>query len=481
MTRTACRCGVGRAVTAALVLTAAPMTAQAPAPYGASRGTPNVELESHVRLGPRFTTGDIEIEQELSRPFVYVSRWTIGGVDVFDLGSPGEPERIWSWRIENPELHTGAGGTDGKYLKLDGRYYYVQGLQWQQGSPDADLGAVVFDVTDLPDGSKVREMGRIRAADTPGGFHNIYAYKHSDGRVLLFTTVNGSHANIYDMELFLNGAPEHGLIGRLQVPENPCPSGGLSQTWHDFYIAYDPATGQDKFYGAAQPVGAYVFDISQPEAPELLTSIVCAHGVTRDHTIQVSPDGRWAIADGHLRYNPIRIYDLQPGLDGEVPYIDRPVGAWTANWRRHAHNQEMRWPYVFVANYLEGFQVFNMADPGNPYTVGSYQTYDGDEDAVFGGGSSFFTEVANGAFGLDVRNADGLVVVADFSTGLWTFRVEGFNGWNGHDYGLPNISSVQDWDNGPDGSRRREIISRAGPEAESRPADAASSKTGGRR
>lgn len=443
---------VAGALGAMAVLGALQLEAQAPAPYGASRGTDNVELVSHVRLGPYFTTGDIEIEQELSRPFVYVSRWTIGGVDAFDLSDPGHPELVWSWRIENPELHSGSGGTDGKYFKLNGRYYYVQGLQFDQGSPDADLGAVVFDVTGLPDGSKVREVGRIFDADTPGGFHNVFAYKHSEGRVLLFTTVPGSYANIYDMEAFLSGAPNQGLIARLDVPENPCPSGGLSQTWHDFYIAYEPASGQDRFYGAAQPVGAYVFDVTRPEEPELLTSIVCAHGVTRDHTIQVSPDGRWAIADGHLRYNPIRIYDLRSGLDDEFPYIDRPVGAWTANWRRHAHNQEMRWPYVFVANYLEGFQVFNMADPRNPYTVGSYQTYDGPQDLVFGQGRSFFTEVANGAFGVDVRNADGLVVVADFSTGFWAFRVEGFNGWNGNDYGMPNISSVQDWDNGPEGA-----------------------------
>lgn len=420
--------------------------AQAPWPEG-ERGSPNVQLVDHIELGRPFTTGDVEIEQELSRPYAYASRWTIGGVDVIDLSDPSEARIIHRWRIENPELHEGSGGTDGKYFELDDRYYYVQGVQFSQGTPDADLGAVVFDVTDLPD--RMEEVGRIRAPETPGGFHNLYAYRHSDGRVLLFTTATGPHANIYDMERFLAGDEDQGLVGRVRVPENPCPTRGLSEIWHDFYIAYHPASGQDRFYGSSQPVGAYVFDITDPARPELLTSIACAHGVTRDHTIQVSPDGRWAIADSHLRYNPIRIYDLNPGLRGEVQMIDRPVGAWTANWRTHAHNQEMRWPYVFVANYMEGFQIFNMRDPENPFTVGHYQTYDGGENLVFGGGSSFFTEVANGAFGLDVRNADGLIVVNDFTTGFWVFRLEGFDGWNGTDYGLPNISSVQDWDRGP--------------------------------
>jgi hypothetical protein len=27
--------------------------------------------------------------------------------------------------------------------------------------------------------------------------------------------------------------------------------------------------------------------------------------------------------------------------------------------------------------------------------------------------------------------------------------MDGFQGWNGEAWGMPNISSVQDWDNGP--------------------------------
>jgi hypothetical protein len=34
-------------------------------------------------------------------------------------------------------------------------------------------------------------------------------------------------------------------------------------------------------------------------------------------------------------------------------------------------------------------------------------------------------------------------------SGLWLFRLDGFKGWNGRDYGMPNISSVQDYDRGP--------------------------------
>jgi len=54
-----------------------------------------------------------------------------------------------------------------------------------------------------------------------------------------------------------------------------------------------------------------------------------------------------------------------------------------------------------------------------------------------------------GAFGVDVRNEDGLIVISDMTSGIWTFKMDGFSGWNGEWWGMPNISSVQDWDAPP--------------------------------
>jgi hypothetical protein len=103
------------------------------------------------------------------------------------------------------------------------------------------------------------------------------------------------------------------------------------------------------------------------------------------------------------------------------------------------HNHEIRWPYVFVSGYLDGLQIFSLMDPEDPVTVAYYDTYTGppskDRPAMF-----------NGAFGVDVRNADGLIVVSDMTTGFWAFRMEGFSGWNGADWGMPDISSAQKWD-----------------------------------
>ena len=121
------------------------------------------------------------------------------------MRDPAHPKLLVDWTIENPELHRGIGAMDGKYFKIGNRYYYAQSFQFFQGSPDADLGAVIFDVTGLPDPASVKVVARIRYPQAPGGFHNTFAYKHSDGRALYLATVGQTKAIIYDLAKVVRG------------------------------------------------------------------------------------------------------------------------------------------------------------------------------------------------------------------------------------------------------------------------------------
>ena len=412
------------------------------------QGSPNVRVLSHIPLGPNKTTSDIEIEQELSRPYAYVDRrLQPSGFDIINLRDPSRAYVMYSWRIENPELHQGSGSLAPAYLKSRGRYYLFNGFQFAASGPDNDLGAIVFDVTGLPDTSKVRDVARVRVPDTPGGFHETFAYKHSNGQALVFTTSGGGFAYVFDIDRVVAGGPDKGIVGRVKVPA----PGPLSSNWHDFYVGYDPATKQDRFYGAGG-AGYFVIDVTSLEDPKVLASVTGVAGISYAHTFTPTPDGRYAVAETELQYQPLRIFDLKPGLDGAVPNISRPIGAWHADWKNLAHNHEVRWPYVFVSAYEDGMYVFNMMDPTNPYTVGYYDTFDGGhakgEDRP---GSPFTWPIYQGAWGIDVRNADGLIVISDGMTGFWALKMDGFDGWNGHRWGVPNNSSAQDWDNGPDG------------------------------
>jgi hypothetical protein len=433
--------------------------------YAPEVGSSNVHIVSHVPLGWGLTIADIEIEQELSRPYVYVQRdFGPAGFNIISIKDPAKAKVIYSWTIEKPEIHTGRGGSDGHYFKYQSRYYYVQSFHFGLDGPDNEVGAIVFDVTGLPDTTKIKEVGRIRYPEGKGGFHTLFPYKHSDGRVILFTTARGGYARVYDMAKFLGGDANQGLIG--QVPGLDV--NGQLQAYHDYYVAYDPAARQDKFYGAG---GNFltVYDVSKPEDPKLLASVQGAAGInTLSHTFQATPDGRYGVSQTEYEPSPVRIWDLKPALDGPNHNITRPIGAWQGSWNLGSHNHEIRWPYVFVGSFEDGLQIFNMMDPTNPYTVGFYNTRAGSEfsgvDLRSGLKASDPAKVQagnifNGAWGVDVRNADGLIVISDFKTGFWAFKMDGFDGWNGHQWGMPNISSAQDWDNGPDGAPKVQKVS----------------------
>ena len=402
--------------------------------------TDNVEVLAHIQLNPPDTrsVSDVELEQDLDRPYAYVGRRLVHGFDIIDLSDPSDASVLYEWRIADAALHTGSGPMDGKLFVHDGRHYYVQSTQFGQGGPDADLGAVVVDVTGLPDTSTVREVARIRFPDAPGGFHNIFLYKHSDGRPLLLTTTRSTVAHVYDLARVVAGGD--GFVAEVPIPEGV---DGGGRGYHDMYAAYDPATGQDKFYGGGGG-GYHVFDISAPETPEHLFSITGIATVPWGHTFTPTPDGAFAVGEVEYQYSPLRIFDLRPGQSGETKVIDRSIGAWTADWKNLSHNHEVRWPLVFVSAYEDGLHVFDMSDPENPETVAYHDTYPGP-----GGLGGCLDGKCNGAFGVDVRNADGLIVISDSATGFWAFRMDGFDGWNGADHGVPDISSVQDWENGP--------------------------------
>ena len=65
------------------------------------QGSANVHVMSHVPLGRVFTVGDIEVEQELSRPYSYVPRLDgtnhSAGMNIISLKDPHNAKSIWNW------------------------------------------------------------------------------------------------------------------------------------------------------------------------------------------------------------------------------------------------------------------------------------------------------------------------------------------------------------------------------------------------
>src|SRR5690348_7106306 len=97
-----------------VIVMASPTAAQDRAP--GEQGSRNIKMVAHVPVGGWLRAADVEIEQELSRPYAYIAldeeaTYPNGsiptGIDFISLKNPSQARVMYSWRIEQPELHTG--------------------------------------------------------------------------------------------------------------------------------------------------------------------------------------------------------------------------------------------------------------------------------------------------------------------------------------------------------------------------------------
>lgn len=382
-----------------------------------ARGSRNIRVAGHLLIDGG--TAALAVEQAPDRPYAYLAtRGEQGGFVALDLTDIASPTSVALWPLAETE------GRDLTLFARQGRHYLVQATS---------SGAVVVDVTGMPDDSRLQEAARI---PEERGFRGLFAYRHSDGRALLLAT-GGGQVFVYDLAGVLNGTG--GLVTTFDTPEQ------LDATTSGFdvvFAGYEPDSGQDRLYGAGGG-GYYIYDFSDPAGVRLLVSISSA-AVQRGRAIAPTPDGRYVVTAAGYRTAPLRIFDLQAALDGDPPRIRTAVGAWTSDWRNDYTDLQVRWPFLFAAALENGVQVVNIHDPSNPYTDAYYRTTPGEPDAGL-------SAPPRGIFRVAVRNHDGLIVASDLDTGFWAFYLEAFSGWHGHAWGMPHMSGAQDWENGPDG------------------------------
>lgn len=313
-------------------------------------------------------------------------------------------------------------------FRHDGRSFLVG------ATTDGAAPGLVWDVTDP---SRPMEVTRMHAESQPEtGFVNVFAYRASGGQSWLFAAGGGA-IHVYAASDLAKGQADPAWT--IELPE-PVP--GLAYGFKDVYAAWHAQTETDRLY-AAGAGGYFVFDVTDMSTPTVVT-IVNSAAVQVGSSIVATPDGSHITTTAGYATAPLRIFDLRPALDGTVPRVRTAAGAWTATWQHNLDRHAVRWPFIFVAANEDGLQVVNMRNPFEPYTDAFFHTWQGPLPAT--------NQPSVGAQDVDVRNSDGLIAVVDLHTGLYLLRVEAFDGWDGRGWGLPNVSSVQNWTDGPVGA-----------------------------
>jgi len=380
---------------------------------GPDRSSRNVNLVAQTPLGGHNALRAVFFDQHPDRPLVYAAG--PGAWHIVDIRDESEP------RV----AHTSR--TDGStWTSMDGFRH--------AGSSYLVLGGSSLEVWDVSDPDRPEPAATLTRATGEGPLlSNVFAYRSGSGKSWLFAAT-GADILVYDMEAVLAG--QHEPRARIGLPE-PVPN--VDYGYHDAWAAYHSDSDSDRLY-ASGAGGYYIFDVTDMDAPHLLTQVNSA-AVQVGRTVRATPDGTHLVTTAGYETAPVRIFDMRPALDGTVPVMRTAVGAWTANWRRPIERHTVRWPFIFVAAFEEGLQVVNMMDPVAPYTDAFFRTWQGPVPAP--------GQDPVGARDVDVRNHDGLVAVVDQHEGLFLVRIEAFEGWDGRGWGLPNVSDVQDWERGP--------------------------------
>ncbi|MBO6517730.1 MAG: choice-of-anchor B family protein [Bacteroidia bacterium] len=245
----------------------------------------------------------------------------------------------------------------------------------------------IFDLRFLPDSvHKVYDSHKLIARA-----HNIFIDTSSARLYACAYSTSGLSMNLYSIE----------------KPWAPQPLPDFHRNWihhvHDLYVRNDTAylnCGQD---------GVHIVDFSNPNAPEVLSSMMAYEGLGYNHSGWLDPSGKTYVFTDETFGTEVKVCDVS-NLDSFYIRASIPAGhSDTAI----AHNAFIKGDFLYLSSYHDGLQIFDISNPDNPVKTGWYDTYL----------PAAFREL-RGAWGVYPYLPSGNILVSDMSSGLLVFNVD---------------------------------------------------------
>ncbi len=291
-----------------------------------------------------------------------------------------------------------------------------QGVLQGEGSIWRDIkvnGQYAYTVNERGGGVQIIDMGRID--------EGIVTIVETDSQI----GPNKSHNVTIDAGvLFISGGNNtngtgsgNGLLA-LDVatdPERPQVLGVWNENRvHDsIVVSYTegPAAGRQIAYAFAARAGVKVIDVTDPANMTTLSTLVYPN-LTFAHFGAISDDGQFLFINDELDEKQDNVASTTTYLaDISDPLNPQFVTSFTNGQIAIDHNLTIRGDLLFEANYQSGLRVYDVSNAADAVEVGYYDTFDGNETAF------------DGAWGVDSSLPSGVVLVSDFSGGLFIFDV----------------------------------------------------------
>lgn len=184
----------------------------------------------------------------------------------------------------------------------------------------------------------------------------------------------------------------------------------------DLSPSHDMAVIGDRMYDFHGEMGTFIYDVSSPSAPVLLSTVKADEGF--DHSGWTTENGNYLFITNEFAASSQFNFSTLGGPDiaiWDISDLSNPVKvAEIHDNSSRVHNLYIKGDLAYISYYSAGLKIYNVADPENPVLLYAFDT-----NGSIGAGSD---DGFNGAFGVYPFSSSRNIFVSDVNSDLFIFK-----------------------------------------------------------
>ena len=180
--------------------------------------------------------------------------------------------------------------------------------------------------------------------------------------------------------------------------------------------SHDMAVIGDRMYDFHGKMGTLIYDVSNPSAPVLLSTLATGKGY--DHSGWPTEDGNYLFITNEFAASSQFNFETLGGPDiaiWDISDLANPVKVGEIHDdSSRVHNLYIKDGLAYISYYSAGLKIFDVVDPENPILLYSFDT----NGSIGAGADDGF----NGAFGVYPFSSSGNIFVSDTNSDLHIFN-----------------------------------------------------------
>ncbi len=340
----------------------------------------------------RDTTIEVTMLDNWDPDYTFNDIWGYQSEDGSEYAITGTLDSTFFFDVTNPELMEKVAAKAGKDIDAIHRDYKTYKNYCYGVADEGRSSLQIFDLSYLPD-----SVPKVYDSDTLiERSHNIFI---NQGR--LYATSNKTDSNFHPMTVL-----------SLENPEKPKLLGHLDASPYSFKNVHDVYVRNDTAYCSNEGAGLFIFDYTDPAAPQLINAIQSYPQKGYNHSSWLSESGNFIVFADETHGLPLKVFDMSNLANIEF------LNTFGSSVEEGSipHNPFLRDSLAYVSYYHDGLQIFDLTNPEKPEKLASYDTYPQNDEGDF--------ENFEGLWGVYPFLPSQTIIASDITNGLFTLRID---------------------------------------------------------